>query len=105
MERLLLLLLLLLEDKAKLLHVGPFRREFFGIILEKCIVLHDPLLDLIDDFGLLTLEHLDLVDASLFQGTDQLFAVPGDLSREVGPLNLGVEECLLRELFLFLESN
>lgn len=105
MEWLLLLLLLLLEDKAKLLHVCPLRREFFGIILEESIILHDPLLDLIDDFGLLTLEHLDLIDASLFQGADQLLAVPGNLSREIRPLNLGVEECLLRELFLFLESN
>ena len=105
MEWLLLLLLLLLEDKAKLLHVCPLRREFFGIILEESIVLHDPLLDLIDDFGLLTLEHLDLIDASLFQGNYQLLAVPGNLSREIRPLNLGVEECLLRELFLFLESN
>ena len=101
----LLLLLLLLEDKAKLLHVCPFRRKFFGIVLEEGIVLHNPLLDLIDTFGLLTLEHLNLIDATLFQGTDQLLAVPRYLSREVGPFDLGVKECLLRKLFLFLESN
>jgi hypothetical protein len=66
----LLLLLLLLEDKAKLLHVCSFRRKFLGIVLEKGIVLHNPLLDLIDDLGLLTLENLNLIDATLFQGTD-----------------------------------
>ena len=101
----LLLLLLLLEDKAKLLHVCPFRRKFFGIVLEEGIVLHNPLLDLIDELGLLTLENLNLIDASLFQCTDQLLAVPSYLSREVGPFDLGIEECLLRKLFLFLESN
>jgi hypothetical protein len=101
----LLLLLLLLEYKAKLLHVCPFRRKFFGIIQEEGIILHNPLLDLIDDFGLLTLEHLNLIDTALFQGTNQLLAVPSYLSREVGPFDLGIEECLFRKLFLFLESN
>lgn len=101
----LLLLLLLLEDKAKLLHVCPFSRKLFGIILEEGIVLQNPLLDLIDTFGLLTLEHLNLIDATLFQCTDQFLAVPCYLSREVGPFDLGIEECLLRKLFLFLESN
>jgi hypothetical protein len=94
-----------LEYKAKLLHVRPFCRKFFGIILEEGIILHNPLLDLIDNFGLLTLENLNLIDASLFQGTNKLLAVPSYLSREVSPFDLGIEECLLRKLFLFLESN
>ena len=104
-QKWLLLERLLLIHKPKLLHVSPLRWELFGVVLKESIIFHYPLSDLLDCLRRLSLIDLELLDPSSIKRGYQFLTVSGDLSREIGPLNLWFKECLFCELLFLLESN
>ena len=90
-------------SEPELSHIGALSGKLSRIILQECIILHYALLDLIQRPRRMLGMSLVRSDLAGFQDGYELLAVSSDLSREVGPLDLRVKECLLRILLLFLE--